>query len=58
MVPGDQVHHKKHLTPKNINDPEITLNWDNLELLCLDCHRKEHDKGHRYRVDPDGRVKL
>lgn len=52
------MHHKKHLTPKNINDPEITLNWDNLELLCLDCHQKEHDKGHRYRVDPDGRVKL
>lgn len=36
------VHHKKHITPKIINDPEVTLNWDNLEALCQDCHNKEH----------------
>lgn len=36
------VHHKKHITPGNINNPEITLNWDNLEAVCQDCHNKEH----------------
>lgn len=43
-VPGDEVHHKIYLTPENINNPEITLNWDNLELLCASCHSKEHNK--------------
>ena len=36
------VHHKKHINPRNINDPEITLNWNNLEALCQSCHNKEH----------------
>ena len=41
-MPGEEVHHKEHLTPENINDPYITLSWDNLELLCQSCHSKEH----------------
>lgn len=40
--PGEIVHHKIHLTPENINDPEITLCEDNLELVCRDCHKLEH----------------
>jgi len=36
------AHHKTHLTPGNINDPNVTLNWDNLEAVCQDCHNKEH----------------
>jgi 5-methylcytosine-specific restriction endonuclease McrA len=40
--PGVIVHHKIKLTPSNINDPTVTLNWNNLELLCQDCHNKEH----------------
>lgn len=39
---GNQVHHKVYLTPKNINDPSITLSFDNLELLCDLCHQNEH----------------
>jgi len=39
---GDIVHHKIYITPSNINDPSITLNYDNLELLCIDCHNREH----------------
>ncbi len=35
-------HHKTYITPQNINDPNITLNWDNLEALCQDCHTREH----------------
>lgn len=38
-------HHRKHITPANINDPNITLNWDNLEALCMDCHNVEHMSG-------------
>ena len=37
-----QVHHKVELTPENIDDPSITLNWDNLELLCQQCHIERH----------------
>ncbi|MDP4153275.1 MAG: AAA family ATPase [Bacillota bacterium] len=35
-------HHKKYITPENINDPNITLNWNNLEALCRTCHAAEH----------------
>lgn len=41
-VPGDEVHHKIYLTPENINDPNITLSFESLELLCSSCHNKEH----------------
>lgn len=39
---GWHVHHKIYLTENNINDPQITLNHDNLELLCNSCHSREH----------------
>lgn len=39
------VHHKKHITPFNINDPNITLSWDNLQALCLNCHNAVHSNG-------------
>src|SRR5690606_3153164 len=39
---GKIVHHKIYLTPQNINDPTVTLNFDNLELLCQECHNREH----------------
>lgn len=42
---GVIVHHKILLTPQNINDPSVSLNWDNLELLCLLCHNKTHGAG-------------
>lgn len=56
-VPGEIVHHRTHLTPDNINDPEITLSWSNLELLCRDCHADAH-RGYekRFTVDEKGRV--
>lgn len=41
--PAKIVHHKKYLTPKNINDSNITLNKNNLEALCKKCHDKEHE---------------
>lgn len=49
--PGVEVHHKTYLTPTNIDDPEIALSWSNLELLCADCHSKEHNKIHEATRD-------
>lgn len=54
---GDTVHHKIHLTPENINDPEVTLNDDNLQLVCRDCHAEIHKKKEkRYRVTESGKI--
>ena len=56
--PGVIVHHKIPITKENISDPTITLNWDNLELVCRDCHAEEHNgRPKRYEVGPDGKVK-
>ena len=46
-MPGTEVHHKIYLTPENINDPYITLSWDNLELLCQSCHSIEHNRKYK-----------
>lgn len=57
-TPGEIVHHKIHINPNNISNPEITLNFENLELLCRDCHAKEHERNvKRFSVDELGRVK-
>ena len=53
---GAIVHHKIHLTKVNINDPSVSLDWNNLELLCRECHALEHGSGKRYAVDIYGRV--
>jgi 5-methylcytosine-specific restriction endonuclease McrA len=54
-TPGTEVHHKVRLTPENVTDPGVALNWDNLELLCKTCHLEEHETNHhRWRVDEDG----
>lgn len=39
------AHHKEYITPQNITDVNITLNWDNLEALCRTCHQHEHFSG-------------
>lgn len=60
FAPGKIVHHKRYITPKNINDPRITLSFDNLELLCEDCHNKEHNRkeNSRYTFAADGSLLL
>lgn len=62
-VKGEIVHHIEHLTPANINDPSVTLSFDNLQLVCRDCHAKEHpeiygrDSGAtRCRFDKNGDI--
>lgn len=54
---GVIVHHKIHITPENINDPSVVLNWDNLQLVCRDCHAEIHGRlNKRYKLDELGRV--
>ena len=56
---GEIVHHKVELSPENIDDPNITLNWGNLRLLCRDCHAEKHKKSmRRYKVDECGRIQI
>lgn len=45
--PGYIVHHKVYLTPQNITNPEISLNWENLEFVCKECHDDEHLETHQ-----------
>ena len=57
-TPGEIVHHKVYLTAQNIGDPAVSLAWDNLELLCRDCHANMHKKQspRRYIIADDGCV--
>ena len=54
------IHHRVHLTPDNINDPEITLNQNNLECICWSCHSIEHgnknDLNKEFVFDDDGNI--
>lgn len=51
------IHHIKHITPDNINDPDITLNWNNLQALCRSHHMLVHSsKARRFAVDSSGHV--
>lgn len=63
--PGEIVHHRQPITPENIDDPTVTLSWDNLELVCRDCHAELHrgcygrqKRRRRYRLDALGRVTI
>ena len=50
---------KNIITPGNISNPNITLNLDNLEYVCEDCHNKEHKAVHtpmRYQYDANGNL--
>ena len=54
---AEVVHHKIHLSPQNIQNPEITMGWDNLVALCRECHDEVHGKsGRRWAVGPDGTI--
>lgn len=52
--PGYIVHHKKELTPMNISNPEITLNYSNLQYVCKKCHDRIH--GYCGRENKAGRI--
>lgn len=59
LRPAKVVHHKVHLTPQNIDDPDVSLNYDNLQRLCQDCHAFVHSGQDEPRVtfESDGSMK-
>ena len=58
LKPAKVVHHVIHLNPQNINDPNITLSFDNFQRLCQDCHASVHTgyEPPRYAFDADGNL--
>ena len=55
ITSGEEVHHVIPLTPDNIGNPAITLSWNNLRLLCRECHQARHRKSTepaRYTINP------
>lgn len=61
ITPATRVHHKTHLTPENVHDPNIALCFDNLEALCEKHHAAEHadlytHREKRWRVNGAGMV--
>lgn len=44
-----EVHHLIHLTKENVNTPAVSLNADNVMLLCKHCHYSVHARG-KYRA--------
>ena len=37
-------HHIEPITDLNLDDTAVTLNPNNIEIICLDCHNKEHNR--------------
>jgi len=57
IEPAVHVHHKVPITSENLDDPRITLSFDNLMALCEECHQAQH-RTKRWRCDELGRVQL
>lgn len=56
---GYIVHHRIELTPENISDPDISLNWRNFQYVCFECHNKFDGifvPKSRIEFDDDGNV--
>ncbi len=54
---GYIVDHITELTPENINDPRISLSFDNFQYLALVCHNKKtfkKDSDERFYFDEQG----
>lgn len=49
---GYIVHHKIILTPHNIQDPEVALNWKYLAYECKPCHDQHEGHGIKRAVLP------
>ena len=57
VVPAVHVHHRKPITPENLDDPRITLDASNLMALCEECHAEQH-RTKRWRCDELGHVTI
>lgn len=49
--PGYILHHKILLTQDNIDNPNVSLNWNNLKWECKNCHDKEEGHGVNNRLE-------
>lgn len=58
ITPADDVHHIRKITIHNVNNPNVTLNEDNLMCLCRKHHEEKHKRfaNRRYTIDEFGRV--
>ena len=58
LRPAVLVHHKTHVTASNVDDPNVTLNPDNLMRVCRECHDALHggQEPPRAMFGPDGSV--
>lgn len=63
ITPAEIVHHKIVLTPENITDVDVALNYQNLKAVCRQCHAREHETmyksrsgARRYQISEDGSV--
>lgn len=53
--PAVIVHHKIHLDDQKANDPDIALNFDNLQAVCIECHNAIHyGKRQKRRYEIEG----
>lgn len=59
ISPAEIVHHKQHLDEETIKNTDFSLNFENLEALCMKCHNNEHfgkvKAGKRWQF-VDGRI--
>lgn len=51
------VDHIKEVSPDNYTDELVTLNKDNLRLLCLDCHNTK-TFGSKFEFEPSTERKI
>lgn len=51
---GYIVHHRQELTEKNITDMGIAIDFNNLELVCKECHDKFDGHGVNNKAKPSG----
>lgn len=42
VTPAKIVHHITYVSPSNINDPDVILNFDNFNAVCQNCHNIIH----------------
>lgn len=57
ITPAEIVHHKIELTPDNINDPSVSLSFENLQAVCREHHAELHGaRQKRYKIDDMGHI--
>lgn len=48
-------HHKIELNDDNVDNPMVSLNPDEIEIICFDCHNQEH---RRFGYKPEKKIYL